>query len=108
MNWGHFKPLVMFVSLINNLATFQTMMNDIFKDHINESYMAIYMDDILVYTYMIKHHQQVVTQVLEVLRKHQLYLKAKKCSFECLSVEYLVLILSEGHVKMDPIKVTGI
>ncbi|KAG5729875.1 hypothetical protein E4T56_gene13856 [Termitomyces sp. T112] len=29
-NWGLFKPLVMFFGLANSLATFQTMMNDIF------------------------------------------------------------------------------
>ena len=49
-----------------------------------------------------------VTQVLDVLRKHWLYLKAKKCSFECSTVEYLGLVLSEGHVEMDPIKIAGI
>src|SRR6266481_2513834 len=53
-------------------------------------------------------HWKVVSLVLEVLQKHQLYLKAKKCSFECPTVEYLGLILSEGHVKMDLVKVAGI
>ena len=48
---GLFEPLVMFFSLTNSLATFQTMMNDIFKDLINEGYVAVYMDDILVYTH---------------------------------------------------------
>ena len=57
----------MFFSLTNSLATFQTMMNTICKDLINKGYMAIYMDDILVYTHMIKHHRKVVTQVLDVL-----------------------------------------
>ena len=41
----------MFFGLTNSLATFQTMMNNIFKDLINEGYMVIYRDDILVYTY---------------------------------------------------------
>ena len=60
-NQGLFKPLVMFFSLTNSLATFQTMMNDIFKDLIDEGYMAVYLDDILVYTHMIEHHWEVVT-----------------------------------------------
>ena len=60
MNRGLFKPLVMFFGL-TNLATFQTMMNDIFKDLIDEGYMAVYMDDILVYTHTIEHHWEVVT-----------------------------------------------
>ena len=51
----------MFFGLTNSPATFQTMMNDIFKDLIDEGYVAVYMDDILVCTRMIKHHQEVVT-----------------------------------------------
>ena len=58
---GLFEPLVMFFGLTNSLATFQTMMNDIFKDLIDEGYVAVYMDDILVYTRTIEHHQEVVT-----------------------------------------------
>ena len=30
------------------------------------------------------------------------------CSFECPTVEYLGLILSEGHVEMDPVKIVGV
>ena len=61
MNRGLFEPLVMFFGLTNSPAAFQTMMNNIFKDLIEEGYMAIYMDDILVYTHMIEHHQEVMT-----------------------------------------------
>ena len=60
MNWGLFEPLVMFFSLTNSPAIFQTMMNDIFKDLIDEGYVAIYMDDILVYTCTIEHHWEIV------------------------------------------------
>ena len=60
-NWGLFKPPVMFFSLTNSLATFQTMMNDIFKDLINEGYVVVYINNILVYTRTIEHHQEVVT-----------------------------------------------
>ena len=60
-NQGLFEPLVMFFGLTNSLATFQTMMNNIFKDLIDEGYVVVYMDDILVYTRMIEHHWEVVT-----------------------------------------------
>ena len=43
------------------------MMNDIFKDLIDERCVAVYMDDILVYTHMIEHHREVVTRVLDIL-----------------------------------------
>ena len=57
----------MFFGLTNSPATFQTMMNDIFKDLIDKGYVAVYMDNILVYTHTIEHHQEVVTQVLDIL-----------------------------------------
>ena len=108
MNWGLFEHLVMFFGLTNSPATFQTMMNDIFKDLIDEGYVAVYMDNILVYTHMIEHHWEVVTRVLDVLQKHWLYLKVEKCTFECSTVEYLGLVLLEGRVEMDPIKIAGV
>ena len=57
---------------------------------------------------MIEHHQEVVSHVLDTLQKYWLYLKAKKCSFECSKVEYFSLILSEGHIEMDPVKIAGV
>ena len=98
----------MFFSLTNSPATFQTMMNDIFKDLTNEGYVVVYMDDFLVYTRTIEHHRDVVTQVLDILQKHRLYLKAEKCTFECSTVEYLGLVLLEGQMEMDPIKIAGV
>jgi len=49
-NRGLFEPLVMFFSLTNSLVNFQTMMNDIFKDFIDEGVVTIYMDDILIFS----------------------------------------------------------
>ena len=98
----------MFFGLTNSPATFQTMMNNIFKDLIDKGHVAIYMDDILIYTQTIEHHRAVVTQVLDILWRHWLYLKAEKCSFECSTIEYLGLVLSEGCVEMDPVKIAGI
>ena len=98
----------MFFGLTNSPATFQMVMNDIFKDLIDEGHVAINMDNILIYTQMIEHHWAVVTQVLDVPQWHWLYLKAEKCSFECSTMEYLGLVLSEGHVEMDPVNIAGV
>ena len=81
--------------------------SDIFKDLIDEGYVAVYMDNILVYTHMIEHHREVVTRVLDVLQNYRLYLKVEKCTFECTMVEYLGLVLSEGWVEMDPVRSPG-
>jgi hypothetical protein len=40
----------MFFGLTNSPATFQTMMNNIFREEIAEGWVVIYMDDILVFS----------------------------------------------------------
>ena len=47
-NRGLFEPLVMFFGLCNSLATFQTMMDNIFDDLITEGVVVVYLDDILI------------------------------------------------------------
>jgi hypothetical protein len=44
MNRGLFEPLVMYFGLTNSLATFQTMMNEIFQDLITEGIVSVYLD----------------------------------------------------------------
>src|SRR5882672_4067072 len=66
------------------------------------------MDDILIFgSQMKEEHHAIVVMVLDILRKHWLYLKAEKCTFRQPMVEYLSLILSEGCIEMDPVKVAG-
>jgi len=42
-----FEPLVMFFGMTNSPATFQTMMNNIFRDLIAEGIMVVYLDNIV-------------------------------------------------------------
>jgi len=81
-NWSLFEPLVMFFGLTNSPATFQTMMNNIFKELINEGVVTIYMDNILIFSGQTwEQHREIVVWVLNILRKHRLYLKVEKCTF---------------------------
>ena len=41
-NRGLFEPLVMFFELTNSPATFQTMMNHLFRDLINKGKVVVY------------------------------------------------------------------
>jgi len=59
-NRGLFEPLVMFFGMTNSLATFQTMMNDIFQNLIAEGIVVVYLDDILIFTKMKEEHEQAV------------------------------------------------
>ncbi|KAG5720918.1 hypothetical protein E4T56_gene402 [Termitomyces sp. T112] len=103
-----FEPLVMFFSLTNSPATFQTMMNNIFWDLIVEGIVCMYLNDILIYTKTLEEHHQITCLVLERLCQHQLYLKLEKCKIEQTQIEYLGLIISHGTVEMDLVKVAGV
>ena len=68
--------MVMFFGLTNAPATFQSMMNSIFRNLINEGYITIYMDDILIHIpNNLELHHRVVNDVLQVLADHNLFLK---------------------------------
>ena len=41
---GAYEPIVMYFGLTNSPATFQTMMNDLFRDLINQEDMATFID----------------------------------------------------------------
>ena len=107
-NRGLFEPLVMFFGLTNSPATFQTMMNEIFIDLIDRGVVIVYIDDILIFTETLEEHREVTKEVLALLQKYNLYLNAKKCEFEKLKVEYLGLIISQGKIEMDPVKIEGV
>ncbi len=47
---GLFEPTVMFFSLTNSPATFQMMMNTIFRTKVAQGWLSVYMDNIVVHT----------------------------------------------------------
>jgi len=98
----------MFFGLCNSLATFQTMMDDIFDDLIMEGVVVVYLDDILIFTETLEEHWRVSQRVMELLWKNNLFLKPEKCKFKKTEVEYLGVIISQNSVKMDPVKVAGV
>ena len=107
-NLGMHEPLVMFFRLTNSPATFQTMMNALFKDPIYAGKVAIYMDNILVFSKTMEKHVKTVWQVLQILQDNDLYLQPSKCHFHKKKIDYLRYVISHGHLKMDPIKVASI
>ena len=72
----------MYFGMTNSPATFQALMNSVFADLIAKGQVAVYMDDILIYSKILKEHRQVVREVLKRLEHYDLYLKPKKCKFK--------------------------
>jgi hypothetical protein len=106
---GLFKNTVMSFGLRNTPSVFQQMMNTEFADIIATGRVIIYMDDILVATCNdLEEHWQLVHQILARLQKLDLYLKPAKCTFKTRKIEFLGIILENGTVTMDPVKVAGV
>jgi len=104
----------MFFGLTNSPATFQTMMNTIFRDLIDEGSITIYMDDITIHTgprpgeSEDDHtlcHRTLVRQVLERLRANDLHLNPEKCVFEQDHLDFLGVRIGGGTVQMEQSKV---
>ena len=107
-NCSLFEPLVMFFGMTNSPATFQTMMNNIFRTLIAEGIVVVYLDNILIFTRTEEEHERAVRRVLEVLAEHKLFLHPEKCEFYWKQIEYLRLVILENRVEMDPVKVAGV
>src|ERR1700720_1461924 len=74
-NQGLFEPTVMFFGLTNSPATFQAMMNNMFRKLISEGKIVVYLDDILIFSQTLDEHRAIIKRVLQVLRENKLYLK---------------------------------
>jgi hypothetical protein len=105
--YGHFEYLVMPFGLTNAPATFQGMMNDIFKDLLDR-FVIVFLDDILIFSKNIEEHVQHVQIILDRLRKFNLYAKLEKCVFHVQSIDFLGFIISADGISMDPAKTKSI
>ena len=72
----------------NAPATFQRMMNEVFKEELND-FILVYLDDILIFSKTMEEHIQHIRQALEKLRDAKLYARLHKCAFFQQRVEYL-------------------
>ena len=105
--YGHYEFNVMPFDLINAPATFQSLMNDIFRDMLDVC-VVVYLDDILVYSKNDEDHEKHVRQVLQRLREHQLYARPSKCIFFTDTIEYLGHIIGPDDIKPNPALVKAI
>ena len=107
-SFGLFEPLVMMFGLCNAPATFQTFMNTLFQDLIDQGHVVVYLDDILLSQDSQTKLTTLTHEVLQQLQDNHLFLKPEKCSFAKTSIEYLGFIITEGFIGMDPAKVSAV
>ena len=106
-HYGLFEYKVMPFGLASAPATFQNMMNEIFRDMIDLG-VIIYMDDILIYSKNEQEHVALVKRVLESLQEHQLAIVPNKCEWHRSRVNFLGYIISPEGVEIDQEKIRSV
>ena len=79
------------------------MMERIFRPY--WKFTGVFFNDILVFPTSEEEHNKHLFQVFEELRKHKLFVNAKKSEFFLTEIHYLGHIVSHNQVRMDPAKV---
>jgi len=79
MHIGAYEPTVIYFGLTNFSTTFQTIMNDLFCDMINQGNTATFIDDIIVTMDIEEGHDELVEEVLNRLEENDLFVKPEKC-----------------------------
>ena len=106
-NLGQWEYLVMPFGLCNAPGTFQRLMNEIFKKEIN-SFILVYLDDILIYSRSEEEHWEHLAHALEKLRRAKLYGRLHKCEFLKDKVDYLGFEVAHDGIRTSPEKVRAI
>jgi hypothetical protein len=89
---GLFEWLVMPFGLMNALATFMRLMEDILRPFTN-SFVVVYLDDILIFSQTWEEKLHHIRQVLQTLRQHKLCANLENFTFGMNQVQYLRYII---------------
>ena len=105
--YGLYEFTIMSFGLTKAPAYFMNMMNKVFMEYLDK-FVAVFIDDILVYSKNEKEHEQHLRMVVEKLREQKLYAKLSKCEFWLKEVGFLGHVVSGNGVAVDPSKVEAI
>ena len=82
-------------------------MNYILQDYIGK-FVAVYLNDIIIYSKMFEQHINHVELIFKALRKAILKIKLKKCYFCFPNLTFLGHIVGQNGISVDPSKVEKI
>ena len=91
--FGLFEFVRMPFGLSSAVATFQRIMDDVFRDLLWE-YVVVYLDDVIIYSENWEDHLVHIREVFRRLREANLKITAKKCDFAKKELQYLGHIVS--------------
>ena len=97
---GHFEWLVMPFGLKNAPSVFQRKMDNIFRD--NVSFVAVYIDDILVFSKNKKQHIGHLQIVLKKFEEQDIIISKSKMQLFQQTIEFLGVITGDGKILLQP------
>ncbi len=99
-----YKYKVMFFELINEFAFFQHYINDVLFNCLHK-FCQTYLNDILIYSKILKKHKTHVKEVLNKLREVDLQININKCEFKIQKISFLELLIFINDLQMNSWKV---
>ena len=93
--------------LKNAGATYQRVVNRIFKKQIGKS-MEVYVDDMLVKSSDMQSHIKHLEEAFNTLRKHRMKLNPQKCTFGVEAGKFLGFMVSVRGIEANPEKISAI
>ncbi len=99
-----YKYRVMLFKLINEFASFQHYINDVLFDCLHKFYQT-YLNDILIYSKILKEHRTHVKEVLDKLREVDLQIDINKCKFKIQKTSFLELLIFINDLRINSRKV---
>ena len=95
---------VMSFSLKNARATYQHLVNMMFKEQIGKT-MEVYVDDMLVKSKTVTDHITHLSDTFAILRKYLMKLNLLKCTFGVASRKFLSFMVNHRGIKVNPEKI---
>ncbi len=102
-----YKYRIMLFELINELASFQHYINNVLFDCLHK-FCQTYLNDILIYSKILKEHRTHVKEVLDKLREVDLQIDIDKCKFKIQKISFLELLIFINNLRMNSRKVNVI
>ncbi len=102
-----YKYHVMLFELINESTFYQHYMNDVLFKYLHQ-FCQIYLDDIIIYSKILKKHKQHVRLILNRLREADLQIDIDKCKFHVQKIIFLRLLMSIEKLKMNSRKIQAV
>nr|GEZ21925.1 putative reverse transcriptase domain-containing protein [Tanacetum cinerariifolium] len=93
--------------LTNAPTVFMNLMNRVCKPYLDK-FVIIFINDILIYSKDKKEHKEHLRQILELLKKEELYAKFSKYEFWIPKVQFLGHMIDSQGIHMDPAKIESV